>query len=139
MPIREDWFEFERLHRAAQEGTIAEMADLVAAGCDVNAFDEMSYTPLHCAVEHNRAEAAVWLLDHGADINANEEAMIGETALCLAVQGQSPEIVEMLLKRGADPDIPGWMALTARMRAQRRNDDVGRKIAGLLERYRRHS
>jgi ankyrin repeat protein len=139
LPTRDDWFEAERLHRAAQDGTISEMAELVTAGYDVNAFDDMSYTPLHCAVGHNRPEAAAWLLDHGADINANEEAKIGETALCLAVQGAPAEIVEMLLKRGADPDIPGWMGLTARMRAQRRNDEPGRKIAALLERYPRRS
>ena len=80
---RDDWFEAERLHRAANEGDIAEMARLVASGYDVNLFDDLSRTPLHYAVEGEHYKAAEWLLKNGAAVNANEEELIGETPLCL--------------------------------------------------------
>ena len=134
---RDDWFEAERLHRGAADGDIAEMKRLVSAGYSVSVFDDLSHTPLHRAVEKEQYTAALWLLKHGAEVNANEEDRIGETALCIGAQGNYPEIVELLLRHGADPDISGWMGLTATMRAHDRKDEEGKKISELIERYRR--
>lgn len=134
--LRDEWFEAEKLHRAAQSGDVQEMSSLVEAGFKVNEFDDLSRTPLHYAVEGEHYKAAQWLLEHGAEVNANEEELIGETALCLAAQQDYPEMVELLLKHGANPDIPGWMQLTARVRAHQRRDDDGRKILELIEHYR---
>jgi ankyrin repeat protein len=136
MPIREDWFEFERLHRAAAEGDLAEMRRLVATGYALDAFDDMNQTPLHYAAEGEHYKAAEWLLDQGASVNAHDEEQIGETPLCLAVRRDYPEMVELFLRRGADPDIRGWMGLTARIRAHERKDEDGHKIACLIESYR---
>jgi ankyrin repeat protein len=133
---RDDWFEAERLHRAAAEGDLPEIQRLVAAGYDVNGFDaDLSRTPLHYSVEGEQYKAAQWLIEAGANVNAHEEEKIGETPLSLAAQGNYPEIVELLLRNGADPDISGWMGLTARIRAQRRTDEEGKKISLLLEQF----
>jgi ankyrin repeat protein len=132
---REDWFEAERLHRAAQDGNLAELMRLVADGYDVNLFDDLGHTPLHRAAEGGHGQAAAWLLGHGADVNANDEATIGETALALAVQRDDPDIVELLLRQGADPDIQGWMGNTARSRAGERKDAAGLQIQRLIERH----
>ena len=133
--IRDDWFEAERLHRAAADGDVSLMASLVQSGYKVNEFDDLSRTPLHYAVDGQHYLAARWLLDNGADVNINDEKMIGETALCFAAQGNYPEMAELLLQRGGNPDIAGWMQQTARDRAQRRKDEEGRKIAELIERH----
>lgn len=137
MPYRDDWFEAERLHRASQEGNIREMDRLIVEGCDINLFDDLGRTALHYAVEEGRYEAAIWLISHGANVNANEDETIGETPLALAVQRDYPEIVELLMQNGADPDISGWMGLTARIRANKRTDDAGTKIRAILKRYER--
>jgi ankyrin repeat protein len=110
--IREDWFEAEKLHRAAQEGDMAEMAALVNAGCKLSEFDDLSKTPLHYAVEGEHYKAAEWLLKMGAEVDAHQEELIGETALCQAARQNYPELVELLLKYGANPDLPGWMQIT---------------------------
>jgi ankyrin repeat protein len=133
--IRENWFEVERLHRAAQEGDIQEMSALVSAGYKLNEFDELSKTPLHYAVEGEHYKAVQWLLESGAEVDAHQEELIGETALCQAARQSYPEMVELLLKEGADPDIPGWMQISARIRAQGRKDEEGRKIAALIEKH----
>lgn len=92
--MRDDWFEAERLHRAAADGDVPQMASLVRTGFNVNEFDDLSRTPLHYAVEGEHYLAVQWLLDNGADVNISDEKMIGETALCFAVQGNYPEMVE---------------------------------------------
>lgn len=132
----DDWFERERLHRAAADGDQEELRRLVAAGGHpLDAFDDLGRTPLHYAVEGEHYRAADWLIQQGASVNAHDEATIGETPLSLAVQRDCPEMVELLLAHGADPDITGWMGNTARMRAQRRKDDDGKAIAALVQRY----
>ena len=135
-PIDDDWFERERFHRAAADGDMPEVERLVHSGAEIGAFDDLSRTPLHYAAEQEHYKVAQWLLEHGANVNAYDEKMIGETALCLAAQKDYPEMVELLLSHGANPDINGWVGLTARVRAQRRTDDDGRKIAALIEKYR---
>jgi ankyrin repeat protein len=133
MPIDNDWFERERLHRAAADGDMPEVARLIANGFAINSFDDLSMTPLHYAVKGEHYKVALWLLEHGALVNANDEERIGETPLCVAAQGDYPEMVQLLLRHGADPDINGWMALTARLRAQRRKDEEGREISAIIE------
>lgn len=132
----DDWFERERLHRAAADGDQEELRGMLAAGGHaLDAFDDLGRTPLHCAVESGHYRAAEWLIQQGASVNAHDEATIGETPLSLAVQSDYPEMVELLLAHGADPDITGWMGNTARMRAQRRKDGDGKAIAALVQRY----
>ena len=131
----EDWYEAERLHRAGSDGDIAEIERLIGLGYDVNLFDDMGNTPLHYAVESEQVEAVKMLLRHGALINANDEATIGETPLSLAVQGEHLGVVTLLLESGADPDINGWMGLTARIRACKRGDQLGRAMCEVLATY----
>jgi ankyrin repeat protein len=131
----DNWYEAERLHRAAREGDLKEMVRLVEQGFDTNMFDDRCCTPLHCAVEGEQYTAVEWLLLHGADVDANDEAMIGETALSIAVQRNRSDIVELLLRHHANPDINGWMGRTARSRASRRNDEDGKRNRDLIERH----
>ena len=54
------------LHVSAQQGDLRAVAQLVAAGADVNARDERQATPLHYALSLGRRPLAEWLLQHGA-------------------------------------------------------------------------
>jgi len=135
MTFREDWFEAERLHGAAQFGDVETLYLLVLSGLDVNSFDDIGYTPLHYAAEGGHHAAAKLLLQQGADVNAKEAETIGDTPLAVAVQGDSPILVELLLRHGANPDIPDWMRQTARALAHRRHDEIGRQIAALVDLY----
>ena len=134
--IREDWFEGEQLIRAAGDGNLAEVQRLHAEGIDVNLLDELSKAALHYAAEGGHYKVAQWLLQNGAVPDLHDQEMIGETPLNLAVRKDYPEMVELLLRSGADPDIAGWMGFTARIRAQQRRDENGASIAALVEKYR---
>ena len=63
--IDENWFENERMHRAAAEGDVREMSRLYAAGRQLDRFDDRGRAPLHYAVEGEHYKAAEWLIQQG--------------------------------------------------------------------------
>jgi ankyrin repeat protein len=76
-------------------------------------FDYISNTPLIRAAEKGQTEVVVRLLAARVNPNAHDEDRIGNTAIREAVRGGHAEIVSLLLRAGADPTIPGWMAISA--------------------------
>jgi ankyrin repeat protein len=131
--MEDDWYEREQLHFAAQHGDLSRIENLIAAGYDVNAFDEgMRYTPLHYAVKGEFFAVTRYLISCGADVNAHDEARIGETPLGAASPACSFEMAELLIEAGADPSMPGWMGITAIHRAKDRNDEDGQRVFDLL-------
>jgi hypothetical protein len=59
--------EREQLHEAAYDGDLNKVKELVAKGFKVNVFDDdLSRTPLHCAVIEGYIEMAQYLLSVGA-------------------------------------------------------------------------
>lgn len=101
------WVRFApgRLHRLAREGDLAGVRFALSLGADPNAkaWDDSGYwggiRPLMAAVEWEQPEIVAVLLDAGADIEASDA--LGQTALSRAVF--RPEILKMLLQRGANP------------------------------------
>jgi hypothetical protein len=91
------------LHRAAQQGDVAALERLLAAGDLVDARDDRGRTPLHQAVIAGQLKAAALLLDHGADPNAQAEG--GMTPLHFAAMLGHPELAALLARRGGRSDI----------------------------------
>ncbi len=108
------------VHGAADNGYTEALKELLSADGKVslNTFDDMSRTPLICAVENGHLVEATLLLKAGADVNANDSERIGNTALIHAVQNRNLPMVQLLVRHGADPTIPGWMQLSALDRAR---------------------
>jgi ankyrin repeat protein len=125
-------FDADRLHAAAQDGDLDEVRRLLAEGLDVNAFDEISMTPLHYAAEHEHLEVCRCLIGAGANVNAHEEAKIGDTPLRLVAARCSLALAALLIEAGADPTIPGWMQLTALDDAKERKRGDGPAVYDLL-------
>ncbi|KAF3761612.1 ankyrin [Cryphonectria parasitica EP155] len=57
------------------------------------------------AVQHNNLDALIFLLDHGVGVNVKSRE--GWTPLTTAIRDNRPEMVDLLLARGADPAIRG--------------------------------
>jgi ankyrin repeat protein len=92
------------LHQAAAQGQIRALEAGLADGQDPGLPDNQGHTPLHFAAQQGQAEAARWLLDHGVDVDLKDGQ--GNTPLWGATFGNTanPELVQMLLSAGADPD-----------------------------------
>jgi ankyrin repeat protein len=120
-----DWVEDQRLHRAAEAGDLPAVRELLGSGCPVNAFDELGKTPLHYAVLGEHFGVVDYLLRHGADINARDERVIGNTPLGEAAETCSLRMSRLLVDAGADPTARGWMQLSAVDRAKQRRRSEG--------------
>jgi len=73
------------------------------------------------------------LLDSGANVNAHDERVIGNTPLGEVAGNCSLSVAKLLIGSGANPTIPGWMQLTALHKAQERKRPEGLRVAQLLE------
>ena len=135
LKLRDDWFEAERLHRAAAEGDIEAVTTLIAERVPLNEFDDIGHTPLHYAAKHSRLEVADLLLSAGAQINARDEETNWDTPIAVAARDASAEMVALLLDRGADPSIQRWMAMDANDQAAQRRDESKKRIVELLAGY----
>ena len=71
----------EQLHRAARDGDLARVRQLLAAKYPVNRFDGLGKTPLHYAVAGEHLDMVEVLLRAGARVNSHDESRIGDTAL----------------------------------------------------------
>ena len=127
-----DWYENERLHRAAESGNLEEVEALLADGFPINAFDDLSYTPLHRAAIAGDVAAVRCLLQAGADVNAHQEDRIGDTVLKAVASNCTLEMARILVEAGADPTIPGWMMLTALDKSAERKRLEGKEVHRLL-------
>ena len=96
------------VHLAAREGNAALLRLLLEKGADLNRvcackgfLNARDWTPLQIAARRGRTEVVDLLLGGGADLRqANSR---GATALHEAVEGDTPAIVQSLVKKGADP------------------------------------
>jgi tetratricopeptide (TPR) repeat protein len=75
----------------------------IARGADVKAASNEGWTALHYAANENMPTLAQILIDRGAVVDAR--TMNGETPLHIAArQGRNKEVMNILLKNGADPN-----------------------------------
>lgn len=103
---------------------------LLQKGANPNIADKKGNTPLMVATQLGFADGIAWLVKFKADVNQRNRS--GETALIRAVQLRKPEMVRMLMKSGADPDITDNLAgLSARDYATR--DRRNAAILALIE------
>src|SRR5262245_13212058 len=89
------------LARAAREGCLALVTELIGDGASVAARGRLGDTALHHAVRAADPEVAAYLLARGADIE--QRKLNGETPLTIAIQFYRPLTATLLLERGADP------------------------------------
>ena len=92
----------QMLRRAAAEGDVSELRELLACGAAVDSSDEEGFTALHLAAEFGREQAVELLLEHGAELEACDDN--GQTPLLAAVIDGAEAVVRTLLREGADVD-----------------------------------
>jgi ankyrin repeat protein len=125
-------FEREALHFAAGRGDLSRVRRLLAEGHPINAFDDLSWTPLHHAARREHLDVVRHLIAAGADVNACDEQRSGDTVLKHVAETCSLELARILLDAGADPTIRGWMWLTSLDKSVNRKRPEGVEVHRLL-------
>lgn len=96
------------LHQAAENGDRAQTKNLLAAGADINGYDDGGYTPLLRAVSSKKADAEFlrFLLKNGADHSLPTKVDYGpwyeHTGLSSALTASDIDKVRALIEAGAD-------------------------------------
>lgn len=106
----ENLFGSRPIHCAARRGHLECVAQLVKHGACVNVTDCWGNTPLHDAATSDVHVVAV-LLQNKAAINAQN--VFGKTPLHYAMEDDNADVVECLLKHGADAGLTDHWTNTA--------------------------
>ncbi len=95
--------------RTDKEEIVAWMVD---HGALVNVLSkDRGYSPVMDAVWRGNKEITQFLIEHGADLNTICKE--GQSNLIIAVGAGKADIVELLAKNGADPDVKDTMGMSA--------------------------
>jgi len=86
---------------------------LADADTDPNVRTADGSTLLMAAVRAQEIDLVRWALDHGTDVDAIRPEKENATALIIAARKGNPEIVSLLLARGADPHVANHEGDTA--------------------------
>ena len=104
------------LHYGAYHNRADVLMLLIRYGAEVNKGDDIGHTALHMAAKHGYLTCAQVLLDHGAVVNFCDQpnrtlgddtkvlALLTVHPLNLAIENNYPDMAELLLKNGADPN-----------------------------------
>lgn len=91
---------------AAAVGRATHLVRLLARQPElVNAFADDGFQPLGLASFFGHLEAAEYLVRAGASVNTSANNSLGATPLQSAVAGNHTDIVRMLIKNGANPNV----------------------------------
>ena len=101
------------LHWAAYRDDLAKVDQLIRAGANVNAANDIGVTPLWSASLNGSVPIVTRLLEAGARPDAS--LLSGETPLMAAAGAGKSAVVEALLGKGANPNARGPRAQTALM------------------------
>lgn len=94
-----------KIQAALQQGDVASLRALLAAGTNLDSKDEDERTPLHWACASGRLDVAEFLLDDAkAAVNVQDDA--GWTPLMSAASAGHGDVVGLLLSKGANANLP---------------------------------
>lgn len=93
------------LHKEARRGDVDAVAELIAAGEDLNELDGVVGSALHWAAARGHVDVAVLLLDAGASVDIGNGPPDQLTPLHLAASSGHLEMVGLLLDHGASLNV----------------------------------
>jgi hypothetical protein len=122
----EKWRSTDQLLHSSDLGKVNAVRGLLAAGVEVNA-QIRPWTPLTRATLFGQSEVVDVLLQAGADVNFEDDAV--GSPVYLATVARRNDILTKLLERGADPDnAPSWGLTPLMVAAMQGNEEAVRLL-----------
>ena len=90
-----------RLLKAAENGDLRLVKEMIAAGVDMEARDSRGYTPLMLAAWRGREGVVKFLVSSGANVNQDTSSFSTRAPLMMAVSQENTEVVQYLIDNGA--------------------------------------
>jgi ankyrin repeat protein len=101
---------FDDFFRALKQDDVEALSRLARRGFDLNTRNETGEPPLLVAIRAEAIRAASWLAEQrGVDLDALNAK--DENALMLAALRGQPDLLRLLVERGAEANKPGWTPL----------------------------
>ncbi|CAI5448918.1 unnamed protein product [Caenorhabditis angaria] len=124
----------DRVHRhlidAIRKKDLTALVEAVESGqVEVNFTDDVGQSLCNWASAFGSIEMVQYLCDKGCDVNKGHKSSSLHYAACFG----RPDIVKLLLKRGANPDLRDEDGKTALDKARERSDDDHNQVANILE------
>ena len=124
----------ERTHRQLidcirSKDTDALIDAIDSGGIEVNFMDDVGQTLLNWASAFGTQEMVEFLCDRGADVNRGQRSSSLHYAACFG----RPNVVKVLLRHGANPDLRDEDGKTPLDKARERNDEGHREVAAILQ------
>lgn len=94
---------YEGLHRAAQDGNIERVRQLVASGADINQRDRNGRTPAHVAAFASHDAMLRALAEAGANMNALDNQSYD--IVTIAAVADDPELMSLAITLGNKPGL----------------------------------
>ena len=130
-----NWLHKSLLGFESDEPSRKMIEHLISKGLDVNAQDCYGMTPLHYAMRSKNVEAAIALLNAGADPNIENR----DKVIPLSMIGRFPEeleLIELMLKKGGNVHyFNGQCELIDGMKRYDGNKPEFKAVIELLEKY----
>lgn len=109
---------------AAWAGHINCVKALIAGGAKVNLGAQDDMNALHFAVQKGNTECVRWLLEEGGAKINSKNSRTGSSPLMMAAQHRHKDLVELLLKKKADPLAKNKQGKTAREMCDEADEDI---------------
>lgn len=105
------WSAQEEGFNAVVNNDLEQLKKEIAKGYDIDATKSEGMTMLHFAVDRGYIDIASYLIECGANINARDHCE--QTPIMLAVICEHKDIVELLVRKGADLSLKNNEGLCA--------------------------
>ena len=113
------------LHEACTIGNVERVRQLVAANPEcVNEFSPDGFSPIALAAYFGHPDIVQILAEAGADVDAQARNPMKVAAIHAAVASRNARAVDILLRHGADPNLPQQNDVTPMQVAETNKDEA---------------